>query len=80
LNDIGALTTFFGWCVLINIGFMLALILRGQVIRNVAARFFNVTTDEIKSAYLNVFKQYRNGTLLLSVAPYVVLKITTWGV
>ena len=75
MNSIDSIATFFGWCTIINIGFLLALLLRGLVVRKLAAKIFSVSTDKVKSAYMNVFMQYRNATLVLSVTPYIALKI-----
>jgi hypothetical protein len=75
MNSIDTLATFFGWCTVINIGFMLALLLRGLVVRQLAAKVFGVSAEEVKSAYMNVFMQYRNATLVLSATPYIALKI-----
>ncbi len=78
MGSMETLATFFGWCTVINIGFMLGLLLRGILVRNFAAKTFGVSIDEIKAAYLNVFMQYRNATLVLSVTPYIALKIMVW--
>ncbi len=75
MNSIQSLATFFGWCTIINIGFMLVLLVRGMLIRNWAAKVLSVTTDDVKIAYMNVFMQYRTATLVLSVTPYIALKI-----
>ncbi len=75
MNSIDTLATFFGWCTIINIGFLLALLLRGLVVRKLAAKVFGVSTDEVKSAYMNVFMNYRNATLVFSATPYIALKI-----
>ena len=75
MTSIETLATFFGWCSLINIGFLLALLLRGIIIRKLAAKIFGVTIDEVKAATINVFMQYRNTTLVLSVTPYIAQKI-----
>jgi hypothetical protein len=77
--DINTLTTFFGWCTIVNIVFLLGLLIRGLLLRKFAARFFDVTTEEMKLAYMKVFLEYRNATLLLSLTPYVALKIMGWG-
>ncbi len=76
--SIKTLTIFFGWCSVINIGFLLVLLLRGIVFRKLAVKVFGVTIEEVKVAYMNVFMQYRNVTLVLSVTPYIALKIMTW--
>ena len=78
MTSIETLATFFGWCSVINIVFLLGLLLRGVIMRNLAARVFGVTAEEAKVAYMNVFMQYRNATLVLSVTPYVALKIMAW--
>ena len=78
MNSIETVATFFGWCSVINIGFLLGLLLRGIMIRKFAAKVFGVTTEEVKAAYMNVFMQYRNATLVLSVTPYIALKIMVW--
>ena len=75
MTSIETLATLFGWCSLINIGFLLALLLRGLIIRKLAAKVFGVTVEEVKAAYMNVFMQYRNATLVLSVTPYIAIKI-----
>lgn len=79
MNDINTLTTFFGWCTIINIVFLVGLLIRGLLLRNFAANFFGVTTEEMKLAYMKIFLQYRNATFLLSLTPYVALKIMGWG-
>lgn len=78
MDNLDTLATFFGWCTIINLVFMLGLLVRGLILRNWAASIFSVSPEEIKVAYLNVFMQYRNGTLLLSVTPYIALKIMGW--
>ena len=75
MNSIDTLATFFGWCSVINIVFLLGLLVRGMVIRKLAAKVFGVSTDEVRAAYMNVFLQYRSAVLVLNVAPYFALKI-----
>jgi hypothetical protein len=77
VTSIETLATFFGWCTVINAGFMLALLVRGIVARKLAARLFRVSEEEIRTAYMNVFVQYRSAILMLNVTPYIALKIMT---
>jgi len=77
--DITILTTFFGWCSVINIALIFGLFIRGRILRNFAVDLFEVSSDEIKLVYLKAVMQYRNGTLLLSVTPYLALKVMTWN-
>jgi len=78
MKSIKTLATFLGWCSVINIGFLLGLLLRGIIIRKLAVKVFGVTTEEVKAAYLNAFMQFRNATLVLSLTPYIALKIMAW--
>ncbi len=77
MASIDTLATFFGWCSVINVGFLVGLVLRGIVVRKVAAKVFGFTIEEVKAAYMNAIMQYRNATLVLSVTPYIALRIMT---
>ena len=66
MASIAIFATFFGWCSVINIGFLMALLLRGIVVRKLAVKVFGVTTDEVKAAYMNIFMQYRNATVFVT--------------
>ena len=55
----------------------MGLVLRGIVVRKVAAKVFGFTIEEVKAAYMNAIMQYRNATLVLSVTPYIALRIMT---
>ena len=77
MNSIEALTTFFGWCTVINIVILLGLLVRGIVVRKLklAEWAFGVSEEEVKTAYMNVFMQYRSAILILNVTPYIALKV-----
>ena len=75
MNSIQTLTTFFGWCTVINIGILFGLLVRGVIVRKFAAKSFGVSTEEVKAAYMGVFMDYRNAILFLNFTPFVVLKI-----
>jgi hypothetical protein len=75
MSSIESLTTFFGWCSVINIVFLLGLLLRGFVVRRLAARVFGVSEEEVRTTYMNLFVQFRSATLVLSITPYIALRI-----
>ena len=75
MNSIDTLATFFGWCTVINIVVLLGLLVRGIVIRKFAAWVFDVSIEEVKTAYMNAFIQYRSAVLILNVTPYIALKV-----
>ncbi len=77
MTSIETLTTFFGWCSVINIVILLGLLVRGIVVRKLklAEWAFGVSEEEVKTAYMNVFMQYRSAILILNVTPYIALKV-----
>ncbi len=77
MTSIETLTTFFGWCSVINIVILLGLLVRGIVVRKLklAEWAFGVSEEEVKTAYVNVFMQYRSAILILNVTPYIALKV-----
>ncbi len=77
MSSIETLATFFGWCTVINIGFLFGLLVRGIVIRRlkIAESVLGLSEEEVKTAYANVFMQYRSAILILNATPYIALKI-----
>jgi len=75
MTSVETLTTFFGWCTVINLGLMLSLLARGFFVRRFAASVFGVSEEQVRTAYLNVLMQYRSAILILNLAPYIALKI-----
>ena len=79
MNSIDTLTTFFGWCTVINIGlicflkFLLCVFHAG--LGRLNAKFFGVTEAEAKAINLRVLMQYRLAFLMLVLIPYIALKI-----
>ncbi len=77
MTSIETLTTFFGWCSAINIAILLGLLVRGIVVRKLklAEWVFGISEEEVKTAYMNVFMQYRSAILILNVTTYIALKV-----
>ncbi len=79
MNSIEALTTFFGWCTVINFGIIIiVLLLFGafhEGIGALGARIFGITKEEAKATLFHVFHQYRLAFAVLNVVPYIALKI-----
>ncbi|MFP8881028.1 MAG: hypothetical protein VCE43_17060 [Myxococcota bacterium] len=77
MGSIETLATFFGWCTVINTGILLGLLVRGIVVRKLklAELVFGVAEEEVKTAYVNVFMQYRSAILIFNLTPYIALKI-----
>jgi hypothetical protein len=73
------LTTFFGWMSVINIAFLtlaavLLLALRDWAVA-LHSRMFGVSEADIRTAIYGWLAHYKIATLVLSVAPYLALKL-----
>ena len=79
MNSIETLATFFGWCIVINIGsILLAVLIFGvfhEGIGKINAKLFGVTKEEAKATVFRAFQQYRFAVALLNLVPYIALKI-----
>ena len=72
-------TTFFGWCTVINVGLLLLagavwVTLKKAVVAFVAP-LFGVTDAELKVEFLRILLQYRAAIVLFNLVPWVALKI-----
>ena len=81
MNSIETLATFFGWCVVINIGILLAFLLVMSVVNKdgfvikLSMRIFGNTKEDTLATLFRVFQQYRLLFVVFNVVPYVALKI-----
>ena len=81
---IDQLTAFFGWCIVINVGLILLIVLFTTMANKegfpfaVAARLFGVSTEKVRFTHLLVVQQYRFSVVVLNVVPYVALKLLAW--
>lgn len=73
------ITTFFGWCSVINIGLLVLAgvlwILGKDAFGKFGATLFGVTREEMKATFRRVLLQYRAAIIILNIVPYVALKI-----
>ena len=79
VNSIDTLTTFLGWCVVLNIGVMLVAVLLVSVAHDAVgklnAKLFGVSDEEVNVTLFRVIQQYRVAVAVLNVVPYVALRI-----
>jgi len=75
------LTTFFGWCTVINIGILLAFLIAMSVIKKdgffitVTVKIFGNTQEDTVATMFRVFQQYRLLFAMFNLVPYFALKI-----
>ncbi len=73
------LTTFLGWCTVVNIGVLvIAIVMLGAMhdfVGNLTARIFGISSEDAKKGIYIVVQQYRLAVFFFNLVPYVVLKI-----
>lgn len=79
MDDLSTLTTFLGWCSVINMGILafVAVILttfRGAV-ENIHTRVSGLDKENLDIQYFNFLGNYKVAVLVLNVVPYFALKV-----
>jgi hypothetical protein len=73
------LTTFLGWCTVINFSLLILAGLVWMILKDGVAGFgapmFGVTEAELKVTFMRVLLQYRAGIVLFNLVPWIALKI-----
>ena len=76
--DINDLTTFLGWCIVINTGLLLLttfmlLVFRGMVL-GVHEKVTGVPADQLNVIYLQFLGHYKLAIVILNLVPWIALK------
>ena len=76
---IDTLTTFLGWCSIINIGVLLFSTLMMIVVRDFAIKLhsslFGVNAEELPLIYLQYLGNFKVAIIILNIVPYIALKV-----
>ena len=76
---IDTLTTFLGWCSIINIGLLLISTIMMIVVRDFAIKLhsnlFGVNPEELPLIYLQYLGNYKVAIIILNIVPYIALKV-----
>ena len=79
MDSLQTLTTFLGWCSVINVIVLLVASLMLMLMRNSVAgihgRMFGVSTEDISLAYVHYLANYKIAIIMLNIVPYVALRI-----
>lgn len=77
--SIDALTTFFGWCSIINIILLMftsiMLIVWKDPVSKIHARLFALKQEQVLQEYFQYLANYKIAVLVLNIVPYLALKI-----
>ena len=81
MMTIESLTTFLGWCSIINIGLLLFSTLMMIVVRDFAIKLhsslFGVNPEELPIIYFQYLGNYKVAIIILNIVPYIALKVMT---
>ncbi|MEO0367843.1 MAG: DUF6868 family protein [Pseudomonadota bacterium] len=76
---IATLTTFLGWCLLINIGLLVFMTLMLIVAKDFAIKqhsaMFKMEREQIENAYFNYLANYKLLVSVFNLVPYLALKL-----
>jgi hypothetical protein len=77
--NLQTLTTFLGWCSVINVIVLsvasLMLMLMRNFVAGIHGRMFGVSTEDISLAYVHYLANYKIAIIMLNIVPYVALRI-----
>lgn len=81
--DLQQLTTFLGWCTLINLvvlSFATIMIwLARDWAMNIHSRMFDIDKAELPTMYFDFLSRYKLLWYIFNLAPWLALKIMTWA-
>ena len=79
MTTIESLTTFFGWCAVINFSVLIIatlsmLALQDMMIR-IHSNLFSLREDDLRRAYFDYLARYKIAIFIFNLAPYAALKL-----
>ena len=79
MNSIDTLTTFLGWCTVINVVALaitsIMLMLMRNFIPRIHGRMFGVNKDDLPLTYVQYLGNYKIAIIVLNIVPYIALRI-----
>ena len=78
MDSIQTLTTFLGWCTVLNLGVLslaaILLIIMRTPISSIHSKMFGLSQDDLSRAYFQYLAQYKIAIFVLNIVPYLALK------
>lgn len=79
MNSIETLTTFLGWCSVLNLGLLISggtiISMAHDAFGEIAGKMMGVTSGQAKIIIFTVLRQYRFFIIFFNIVPYIALKI-----
>jgi len=80
MNSMDTLTSFFGWCSVINVGLLsvatFVLIFMRAPVSRIHENMFDLSATDLSRAYFQYLAHYKIAILVFNVVPYIALKLT----
>ena len=79
MDNISEITTFLGWCTVVNVGIYaitaIALTLFRNPIKDIHSKLTGVPTSKLDELYFNYLGNFKLAIIILSLTPYIALKV-----
>ena len=76
---IDSVTTFFGWCSVINIALLVAssllLMVSKEPVAKIHGKLFGVKQKEVQLTYFQYLGNYKIAIIVFNLVPYIALKV-----
>ncbi|QUM76750.1 hypothetical protein HWV00_11185 [Moritella sp. 24] len=77
--DINQITTFLGWCTVINMGFLafaaIFLLIFKDLVINIHSKLTGVSASKLPALYFSYMANYKIGILMFNLVPYIALTL-----
>jgi hypothetical protein len=79
MENLSTITTFLGWCTIINIGMLtyssIMIIIFNAPVKKLHAKMVHISPDRLDELYFNFLGNYKLGIFIFNLVPYCALKI-----
>jgi hypothetical protein len=79
MQNIEFITSFLGWCSVINIGILLfstvVIVLFKETISKIHASIFGINREQIADYYFQYLGNYKIAVIILNIVPYLALRL-----
>jgi len=79
MENIQTITTFLGWCTVINLGMYIftaiMLTILKKPVKNIHSKLSGISVEKLDEVYFNYLGNYKLAIIILNIVPYIALKI-----
>ncbi len=79
MNNLTAVTAFFGWCSILSIGILLYTTIMLSVFKGFAksmhTKWFGISEEQLDTLYFNFLGHLKLAIIMLNIVPYIALRI-----